>query len=300
MSRAEVEFRLRRDDGRWAVDNVVLAPGEPGISGHYLGIGDGHTGWNELPKFVDDTLVGEGGIVGPQGPAGPAGPQGIQGVPGAQGPAGPQGPQGPSGADSTVAGPQGPQGPAGPAGPPGSGAGFNIEEHYGFVAASGDVPSMQGTSTLGPMFFTRIWVPGGKPLNGLWSPITTVGVYSGSGGAGCCLGVYDDAGVLLDTTTPDANMWTTVGWAGGDLVGGEIAAETDGRFVYVSGFVFGYSTPPSTMYINAFEWPGFQFSPNGQQTHRRSFYASGASVPASFNPASFGTPSGWTPLYAIS
>lgn len=53
-----VEFRLRRDDGRWSTDNTVLGPGEPGVSGHYLGIGDGHTGWNDLPKFIDETLIG--------------------------------------------------------------------------------------------------------------------------------------------------------------------------------------------------------------------------------------------------
>jgi len=59
MSSADVVFHLRRDDGRWSTDNIVLGPGEPGVSGHVLGIGDGHTGWNELPKFVDETLAGQ-------------------------------------------------------------------------------------------------------------------------------------------------------------------------------------------------------------------------------------------------
>lgn len=58
MSRALVEFRLRRDDGSWSTNNTVLGPGEPGVSGHSLGIGDGHTGWNELPKYFDETLAG--------------------------------------------------------------------------------------------------------------------------------------------------------------------------------------------------------------------------------------------------
>ena len=56
-----VRFKLRRDDGTFDDRNVVLAAGEPGVSGHVFGIGDGVTGWNDLPKFLDETLIGGAG-----------------------------------------------------------------------------------------------------------------------------------------------------------------------------------------------------------------------------------------------
>ena len=137
MTVRNVTFRLRRDDGSWVANNTVLGPGEPGISGHYLAIGDGHTRWNDLYKFLDSSLVGEGGTVGPAGAsayqvavdngfvgtqaqwlASLQGAKGDPGDPGADSTVpGPQGPPGPPGADSTVPGPQGPQGDPGPAGP---------------------------------------------------------------------------------------------------------------------------------------------------------------------------------------
>lgn len=124
MTYRVVEFRLRRDDGTWATKNTVLGPGEPGMSGHELGIGDGHTGWNDLPKFLDDTLVGTGGTVGPAGKSayevavvnGFVGTE-SQWLASLEGAPGSPGTPGSPGADSTVPGPPGVDGDPGPPGP---------------------------------------------------------------------------------------------------------------------------------------------------------------------------------------
>ena len=74
-----------------------------------------------LGDFVDLTMSGPAGPVGPAGPSGSAGSAGPAGAQGAVGPAGAQGLVGPAGAQGIVgpAGDQGLIGPAGPAGPQG-------------------------------------------------------------------------------------------------------------------------------------------------------------------------------------
>lgn len=136
-----VTFKLRRDDGTFAVRNVVLASGEPAISGHTIKIGDGVTPWNDLPAYLDETLVGAGGVVGPPGADGLSayevavaegfvgdeaawlasleGPQGIQGIPGPQGIQGVPGADGADGADGAQ-GIQGVPGADGADGAPGA------------------------------------------------------------------------------------------------------------------------------------------------------------------------------------
>jgi hypothetical protein len=56
-----VRFKLRRDDGTFATRNPVLSSGEPAVSGHVFKIGDGVTPWNDLPAYLDETLIGAGG-----------------------------------------------------------------------------------------------------------------------------------------------------------------------------------------------------------------------------------------------
>lgn len=294
----KVRFQLwRQDAAEWAAENPVLLKDEPGVeedTGSWK-FGDGHTAWNDLPYSSAGGSGAPGlsayqvavanGFVGTQ----------LQWLASLQGEDGLDGLDGVDGDDSTV---------PGPPGPAGSGSRFNLEGQYGFVAASGDPADQKGQSTIAGFFLTRIWVPAGKPINGLWVPITTAGTRNANP-AGSCLILYDDSGNLIDHTPIDDDLFTLPfdsGWRGGDLIGGEVAAEDTGRFVYVTALVKGYSTPPSCFYVSSFEWgSNFSFTPAGQQTHRRSMYNNGETqILESFDPASYGTVSGWTPLYGIS
>lgn len=96
------------------------------------------------------------------GKQGPQGPQGEQGEVGAQGPQGVGGAQGPQGADGT-SGDEGKQGPQGPEGP-------------------STIPTI-GTGDEGKVL---------KVVNGVWTLVTPINVYSGSGTPPASVGIGGD------------------------------------------------------------------------------------------------------------
>jgi len=173
--------------------------------------------------------------------------------------------------------------------------------HWGFLAATGNPEDFMSKSTYtnGTVFYSRMWIPSGVAITNLWVAVTDAGVHDGATTPNQ-LSVYDDAGTLLLSTANDNTLWTTVGWRGGALVGGPIASQGTGRFVYVSAIPRGMNTPAAIAYNTtpndyAFQWIG------PGQTKRRTFYSGGLTAPAAtVNPASTGTPTGYTPLFAVS
>jgi hypothetical protein len=60
MSAEVWDFRFQRGtQDRWAAQNPILGPGEPGIEldTHRFKMGDGYTTWNDLPYFLNEEGV---------------------------------------------------------------------------------------------------------------------------------------------------------------------------------------------------------------------------------------------------
>jgi hypothetical protein len=261
------KFQIRRGTAaQWALANPVLRSGEPGVeldTGVFK-IGNGFDTWSEL-----------------QGIQGPEGPQGIQGV---QGPEGPQG----------IQGVQGPEGPLGD-------SVFPILSQYGFVAASGDPMLFDTSESFGPdaITITRVWIPSQKALTSLYCLVLTAGSYDGSGVENK-MGVWDDDGLLIGQLSDNPSIWTGgIGWRGGDILGGAIAAQSTGRFVYVGIMNHGVSGLTIATRI-ASDIQALQTGPSGGKRRTMTIVsASPAGLPGVINPNSYGSISGHTPCVAI-
>lgn len=172
---------------------------------------------------------------------------------------------------------------------------------YGLRAASGDPLQWMAVAGLSnnTLFLARTWIPAGTPITNLWCAVRDAGVHDGST-AGNRLGLYTDAGTLVDQTPDDPTLWTSNGWRGGALVGGAVAPQGAGRFVYISPLARGMTTPanipfPSGATDSQIAWFG-----TGLQTHRRAIILSASSFPASFDPASAGSSTTFVPMVGVS
>lgn len=288
----ETTFRLRRGTAAtWAAKNPILQAGEPGVETdgtRYFKIGNGIDRWLDLP------------VISGSGAPGPSGKSAYQ-VAVDNGYLGTEvewllslhGPKGDTGL-------KGDPGDAGLDGPPGIGAAFPILEHYGFVSASGDPMQFSNVSTMtsGTLWVSRLWVPANKALTNLWCLVYSGGVYDGVA-SGNKFAVYDDNGIKLGETADTPTFWTSGGWRGGPIVGGPIAAQTTGRWIYMAVCAVGLSTPANIAYRIGNDADSVQRGPAGGR--RRNFLQGGSSgVPASFNPDTFGSISGYCPMLAIS
>lgn len=174
---------------------------------------------------------------------------------------------------------------------------------YGFFAFPGDIGLFDnGTITgSGQITIERLYIPANQELSVLGVLLAANGTYDGSGGANNGMGVYTDAGVLIEAVKPGATVWTTgAGTWKIFTLASPVAGEGSGRFVYVALLVDAYTSGnPNIYYRNVAEvlWRGG----NGVSSHRRTFYETGVSdFPASFNPATYGNSgSGYMPLYAL-
>ncbi len=168
---------------------------------------------------------------------------------------------------------------------------------YGFVAVADTIAAFTGSSTF-ETSVTRIFVPAGKAITAVGVLINSVGGLSGGGLNGYA--VYDDAGTLLQTTPSDNNLFTSVGWRFKNL-NAVIPAQSADRFVRVHTNVQGYSALPSSMYAVVAPSSGEAFNGGyNMPNHRRSVYENAlSSFPASFNPATYGTPYEYLPLIAL-
>jgi hypothetical protein len=162
---------------------------------------------------------------------------------------------------------------------------------YGFIAISAPpeaFTSNGGDGGGGYVRIARIWVPAGKAINGLCIHVHGAGTHGGGGWNGG--GIYDDSGTLLADTGNIPALWNTAGWRDADLTT-PVAAQPTGRFVRAailsndySGlqFLFAIPTIPSALV------GGHGVS------NRRNFYQSGVStLPASFDPETYGTAGGY-------
>lgn len=171
---------------------------------------------------------------------------------------------------------------------------------YGFFTATAAIESFTQQSTLGTgFFFGRIFVPAGKAIAGIGTVITTAGTV-GAGGENS-FAVYTDAGVLVQQTTTNNNLWTTTGWVT-QTFGTPIASQGSDRYVYASAVVTGYTALPNAMYAVFGSTSGAAMSGGyglSATAGRRAFYNGGSSWPASFDPTTYGTLSNYLPLVAL-
>jgi hypothetical protein len=178
----------------------------------------------------------------------------------------------------------------------GGGATYPISG-YGLLTASDDPALFQNVSGLasGTVFGARCYVPANTALSTLVAAVRTGGTYSSSAVPNQ-LGIYSDSGTQLQVSPNDNNLWNLAGWTSGGIT--TVAAQGTGRFVYIL-YILGGFTGVNVPYalgandLNA-PWLGLGVSNAG---NRRSFYLNGQSgLPASFNPTSVGTNTGFIPL----
>lgn len=182
------------------------------------------------------------------------------------------------------------------------GTGIYPPAGYGLLAMSGMPEAFMLGS--GPSNNTvvgaRVWIPAGVAITSLWAAVRAGGTYSASGTPNC-LGLYTDPGVQVALTPDDSTLWTQPGWRGGALIGGTVAAQGTGRWVYVLAIVGGMSsvTVPYPSAANDANAPWFDVGVG--VTRRRAFYAPGVtSMPGLFDPTAYGTPTTYVPMVGVS
>ena len=172
--------------------------------------------------------------------------------------------------------------------------------HFGMSAMTGDPVGFGNPSTVnGQDWFTRLWIPAGQTVSGIYLAIASAGVWD-TVTTGNALALYDAGGTLVDSIPVDDTYWATAGWRGAALTLGTITAQTNGRFVYACAKIRGYAgTPPSFAYCNNAGDRVYQYT-GPATTARRTFYqAAGATFPGSINPASTGTATGYAYLIGL-
>jgi len=167
---------------------------------------------------------------------------------------------------------------------------------YGLLAASGDPNEFQNQSgvSANTVFMARVWIPASTAISKLCAAVRTGGTYSTSATPNQ-IAIYDDTGTQIGITADDSTLWATAGWAVRTIT--TIASQGTGRFVYIGYIVGGYTgvSMPFPMGANDSNapWLGQNINNSG---NRRAFYLSGSALPASFNPATAGTNTGYVPL----
>lgn len=173
---------------------------------------------------------------------------------------------------------------------------------YGLLAASGDPNEFQrpGGVSSNDRFFVRIFVPAGVPINEMWCAVTTAGTWDGATGPNQLV-LYDDTAAQVTTTPDTGTTWTSNGWRGGAVAAPQAAQATD-RYVYGMAIFRGMTVGPVIAFpvSGTDNAPWFATGPAGSgATHRRGIYTAGTTVPASFDPTSFGAATSFIPLIGI-
>jgi hypothetical protein len=166
--------------------------------------------------------------------------------------------------------------------------------HWGLVAASDNPIAFYNPSQVSAQdWYTRVWIPAGKAVTGLYLAIATAGTHDGVT-TGNGLALYDDSGTLVDTIAYADSLWATVGWRGGNLLAGAIAAQASGRWVYLGAKVRGYAAnAPAFAYATGANDRTYHYT-GPATTKRRTFYqAAAATFPATIDPTATGTATGY-------
>lgn len=167
---------------------------------------------------------------------------------------------------------------------------------YGFFAASGPIESFNAQSTLiNGNFFARIFVPAGKAIHAVAAIVTQVGTL-GAGGLNC-FALYDDNGAFVASTPVNNSQWASLGWSIGEFAS-PIASQSTDRFVYVTGIVAGYSSPPYIAY-DVVSYQAMLYGGYNMPNHRRAFYGNDTTIMPSFSPTTYGSDSDYLPFYAL-
>jgi len=171
---------------------------------------------------------------------------------------------------------------------------------YGLLAISADPMHHQGSAGFGnnQLWATRLWIPANVVITNLHVAVRVAGTHDGTNPNQ--IGLYDDTGAQVDTTADDNTLWTVAGWRGGALQGGPVAAQPAGRYVYVVWLLRGMSGTSLPFPTNADDANAAFVSTGVGGGNRRAMYASGTALPASFNPTSFGTSTGFLSLVGVS
>lgn len=177
-----------------------------------------------------------------------------------------------------------------------AGAGYYPISAMGFCAIAAAPETFTGDSSLstGDFFVPRMWVPGGQPIARAAVHIHTAGTFASDGLFNGAV-VFDDAGNQLGISADTPTLWAAAGWRNVALTA-TIAPQAAGRFVRVGFMCRGWT--------GTHLWFSSPFADvlNGgiTTTHRRNIVQTGTTaVPASINPATFGTASSFVPPFAL-
>lgn len=171
---------------------------------------------------------------------------------------------------------------------------------YGLVAASDTPIAFGGSSGIGTgnVWLTRVWVPPNTAFSKIALAVRSGGTHSASAVPNQ-LAWYNDSGVLQEATPDDPTMWSSSNdnnWYVGTLPT-PVSAQSVGRFIYIGFIVGGYAGVSAAWNAQ----PGANMlSITVGSSQRRTMFAGGQSaLPASFDPTSFGTLTGFIPLVGL-
>lgn len=171
---------------------------------------------------------------------------------------------------------------------------------YGCFALS-YAPEASAYSSIGSgdFFGTRVWVPAGQTISKVAAPIEVAGTYDSTGTPNQFV-MYEDDGQTRYLTSVDNTLWGATGWRVG-MFSSPIAAQASGRFVWVFLMIRGYSSVgvmfPASPYNITFAVNGGIGALSGQ---RRGIYqGSVVTPPATINPLTYGSASGFMPLVGL-
>lgn len=162
---------------------------------------------------------------------------------------------------------------------------------YGYKTGSTDIDCVQGTATLGDIFYAKVFVPSGMAINKIGTIVKTAGIVGAGGLNG--FAIWSEDGQTQIFTSSTNNQWTSNGDVSVNLGGSAIAAQPTDKY-YICAFASkGYSTPP-VMLFNILD------SVLTDGPVRRSWYSGDSAWPATLNPATHGNPaSGYVPLIML-
>lgn len=168
---------------------------------------------------------------------------------------------------------------------------------YGFFTISAQpeaFDSSAGDGGGGYIRIVRMWVPANKVINGLCIHVFQAGTYGGSGWNGG--GIYDDSGNLVQSTADIPTLWDTTGWRDANLTSA-IPAQSSGRFVYAAVLSNGYTGLQFLFAVTSTPTP--LIGGHGVTNRRNMFESGNSTLPASFNPATYGTAGGYLPAIGL-
>lgn len=169
---------------------------------------------------------------------------------------------------------------------------------YGLVAMTENPGACNGLGSIstGFVWLTRMWVPPLTSFSKIALVVGTGSTYSANAVPNQ-LAWYTDDGMLQDVTPDDSTMWSTSGsWYVGTL-STPVPAQTTGRFIYVATITGGYSNV-SHLYVAGANRDVITTIVGSAK--RRCMYASSkTSLPASFDPTSYGIATGYIPLMGL-